>query len=138
MQTLQVGARRQFYVHDLSVEGLAPGANASDSINIDVSSAFVLQKLTYFASLGDGSTVTDSTRVIPYVTLQLIDTGSSRQLFAAPLPIPLIAGTGEIPFILPVQQVFNPGSVLSASFKNLSDSETYNIYLALIGARAFR
>lgn len=129
--------QRDLYVYDLSALALAAAGTASDSINIDTGSSFVLQKLTFFADIA-AAAQTESTRIIPLVKIQLTDSGSGRRLFNSELPIPLIFGTGEIPYILPVQRVFAGGSVISASFTNYAAATTYNIYLALHGARVYR
>lgn len=137
MQALAADPTRQFFVYDLSAAALAAAGTASDSFNVDTGSAFVLQKMTCFADIAAAAQTADS-RVLPLVKIQLRDSGSSRNWFNAELPIPLLFGTGEIPFILPVQRLVEPGSVVSAQFTNYSSATTYNIYLALIGTRLYR
>lgn len=131
-----VDPRRQFFIYDLSATALAAAGTASDSFNVDTGSAFLVQKLTCFADIA-AAAQTESSRVIPLVKIQLRDSGSSRNWFSAEIPIPNLFGNGAIPFILPVQQMVQAGSVVSAQFTNYAAATTYNLYLALIGVRVY-
>ena len=81
--------RRDFYTYESQVTDLAVAGSANDVINIEADSDFILQKLTYQADLS-GAAQENQSRVIPNVLVQLIDTGSGRQLMQKPVPIPNI------------------------------------------------
>ncbi len=128
---------KDFYVYQSSVLAIAPGANATDTINIQADSDFILQKLTFFADIA-AAAQTESSRVLPLITMQLTDTGSGRQVFSDALPIPSIFGAGELPFILPNPRRFRANTTMALSYTNYDAAATYNIYLQFIGLKEYR
>lgn len=126
---------RDFFVYSLEVTVTAnsPGTGA---IQIQADSYFELQKLSFFADVA-GASETQSSRVLPLCTLQITDTGSGRQVFNTPVPIPAIMGDGQIPFILPTVKAFAPNSSVQLSFANYSSADDYHMYIALIGSKVF-
>lgn len=129
---------RAYSIYSLNLAAaLNAGLSASASQKIDTSSQFVWVKGTYSCDLA-GAAQTDSTRVIPLVTVQLTDTGSERQLFDVPQAIPAIFGTGEIPAILPVPYLFAKNAQISGLFANYSAATNYSrMQLTLIGYRVY-
>ncbi|MES9859104.1 MAG: hypothetical protein ABW166_21335 [Sedimenticola sp.] len=132
-QTIQ-----DFYVYEEDFLELAGGASAIGSINIQADSDFVVQKLTYFVTAATPAGVTDSSRIIPPITVQITDSGSGRNLFEAPVPLSNVFGIGELPFILPKPKLFLARSTISISVTNLTASTEYDLYLSLIGYKVFR
>jgi len=131
---------KDFYVYQSEVTTIAPGANASDNINIQADSDFILYKLSFFAT-DDASVqpITDANRVLPEVTVQITDTGSGRQVLDGPLPIPAIFGTGELPFILPAPRRFAANSTIALSYSNFTTgTSTYQLFLAFVGMKVYR
>lgn len=128
--------RRDFYIYEAEALAIAPAGSANDIINIEADSDFILQKLTYEADIA-AATQTDSTRVVPLVTVQLIDSGSGRQLMQNPIPIPSTFGTGQLPFILPNPRKFLRNSTIQVAFTNFSAATTYNIRLAFLGYKIY-
>ena len=129
--------RRDFYVYEAQATLLAVGASSNDVINIEADSDFILQKLAYQADLNSGDPVTDSTRVIPNVSVQLIDTGSGRQLMQQPIPIPSFFGTGQLPFILPNPRLFMRNSTIQVAFTSFENASVPTIRLAFIGYKVY-
>jgi hypothetical protein len=149
-QELFLEKRRDFYVYAAQAANLAASGQATDTIQIEADSNFILQKLTYLAFDGDlapdlavATTIlltgglTAQQRIIPRVGLQIIDTGSGRQLMQEPIPIPSIFGTGELPFILPNPRLFMRNSTIQLTFTNFDAVNTYDIYLAFIGYKVY-
>lgn len=128
--------RRDFFIYESSADALAAGGNANDIINIEADSNFLLQKLAYYATIADAA-FTDSTRPVPNVTVQLVDSGSGRQLMQNPVPIPSFFGTGELPFILPNPRLFLANSTLQIAYANFDAAAAYNIRLAFIGYKVY-
>lgn len=126
-----------FFSFTISFASLAAGASTDGQIQIQSDSDFKLQKWTYFADIG-GAAQTESSRVLPLITMQVTDQGSGRQLFSAPEAIPAIMGDGRIPFILPTTKVFAAKSTILFTVANFSVGTTYNLRLMLIGAKIFR
>ncbi len=131
---------KDFYTYPSTVIGIAGGTTANDAINIQADSDFILYKLSAFAienPVVGGQTT--STRVLPLVTVQITDTGSGRQIFESPVPIPAIFGDGSLPFILPAPRRFASNSVISINYTNISGAAalTYDIYLTFIGVKIY-
>ena len=126
-----------FFVHTSSISALAPAASLPDSVNIQADSAFILDKIAVFADIA-GAAQTAATKVVPLVTIQITDTGSGRQLQQGAMPLPNIAGNGELPFVLTEPRVFVPNSVIQITYTNFDAAATYNIRLSLIGRKVFQ
>lgn len=129
---------RDFYTYeeDFAAANLTAGATLNGSIEIQADSDFVWQKALYFADIA-AAAQTDSSRVIPLVTVQLIDTGSGRNLFETAAPVPSIYGTGELPFVLPVPRLFFARSTIQVQVSNFSAATAYGLRLSFVGYKAY-
>lgn len=125
-----------FYTYEEDFTALVSGSSAQGSINIQADSDFVLQKLCYFADIA-GAAQTNDSRVVPLVTLQIVDAGSGRQLFEAPAPVNSVFGYGALPFILPRPRVFFARSTVDISVANFSAATDYDLRLSFIGYKAY-
>ncbi len=128
---------KDFYTYETNFDGLAAGTDASQQINIQADSDFELQKLTYFADIG-AAAQTDSTRVVPLCSFLILDSGSGRQLMDQSVPLANLAGTGQIPFILPNPKIFAARSVVTITLNNFSVGTTYNVKVSFIGVKRFK
>lgn len=129
-------ALRDFFVYATPSISIAGGASSSTSIQIQADAAFELQKLAMFADIA-AAIQTESTRVLPLVTIQITDQGSGRQIFSVPVAIPSLFGDGRIPFILPTTKLFSPNSAIQLDFTNFTAATTYNLRVDLIGTKIF-
>jgi hypothetical protein len=116
------------------VSGLANGTSTPTQINIDAGTDFYWTATTYQADI-NGAAVTESSIVIPLVTVIITDTGSQRQLMNAAVPLPCIAGPGERPYRLILPRLFRANSIITFNWANYSAGTTYNIYAILHGFR---
>lgn len=128
--------RRDFYIYEAEALALAAGANANDIINIEADSDFIMQKMAWQADIA-AAAYTDATRPWPSISIQLIDTGSGRQLMQNPIPVTSFMGTGELPFILPNPRKFLRNSTIQIAFTNFDAAVAYNIRLAFIGYKIY-
>lgn len=128
--------RRDFYVYEAETLAIAVGASTNDTINIEADSDFILQKLTYQAD-NAGIAQTDSSRVIPNVSVQITDTGSGRQLMQDFIPVSSFFGTGQLPFILPNPRLFMRNSTIQIAFTSFEVAATPNVRLAFIGYKVY-
>lgn len=126
-----------FFVYELDFAALTAGDSASGQFTIQQEADFILTKITVVSDIA-GAAVTDSTRVIPLVTLMINDTGSGRNLMNTAVPIPNLFGSGGLPFILPRQRIFVASSVVNVTVSNYSAATDYNLRLSFIGEKAFR
>ena len=117
---------------------LDAGAVAQTTVTIDAGTDFYLIALSYFAIISGGGGYEESTNVLPAVTMQLNDSGSTRNLFAQPVPLPAIAGDGKRPFRLIRPRIFRALSALQFQFTSLEPTNDFShIYVALHGYRKF-
>lgn len=134
---MQLDKTLDFYGYILNFAAVAPGNAPSASFTIDLDSDFYLQKLVQETDIA-GAAVTTASEVIPLVTVQIQDGGSSRSLFSAPCPIHAVFGTGENPFILPAPRQFAAGASVTVSLVNYSAATTYNLRLAFLGIKKYK
>jgi hypothetical protein len=125
-----------FFIYTLNALALAGGGVNNSNIQIQADSAFKLIKLAMFADIAV-AIQTDSSRVLPLATVQIVDTGSGRQLFSEATPFSAIFGQGGLPFILPIPRIFMPRSNIAVTLTNLTAATTYNIRMSFIGTKMF-
>lgn len=128
--------RRDFYIYESEALALAPAGSANDIINIEADSDFILQKFAYEADIAAAAFVFN-TKPIPLITIQLIDSGSGRQLMNNPIPVSSFMGDGQLPFILPNPRKFLRNSTIQIAYTNFDAAVTYNIRLAFIGYKVY-
>lgn len=133
------GANRAipFWYQTPNVAALAAGANTQVALPFDQDSWFIWQKITVFADIA-GAAQTDSTRVLPLVTVQLTDSGNAGGFMSAPVPIPALMGDGRLPLILPAPFLISPNRTLTFAFVNYSAATAYaNLRVQLHGIKRF-
>lgn len=140
----EIERRRDLYIYEAQALALAANASVTDTIQIEADSNFVLQKLAYHAPAPSGTSLAanalglvEAQRIIPNVAITITDTGSGRQLMPAPIPIPSLFGTGQLPFILPNPRLFMRNSTIQVTFTNLDGTNTYTVRLAFIGFKIY-
>jgi hypothetical protein len=125
-----------FFVYNVLFDAIAPGDTQQANIAIQADSHFKWIKATMQADI-DAAAYTSGARPLPLAALQLVDSGSGRQLFLSALPLELVFGTGELPFILPIPRIFRARSNIALTLTNFDAAVTYDIRLALIGTKMF-
>lgn len=128
-----------WWIENVTISALAQNAVANTNIQVQADSAFKLIKLGLVADIA-GAAITESTRPVPLVTMQITDTGSGRNLFSAAIAMGALFGNGPLPHILPVPRLFLPRSNIQLAFANYSGGAgtTYNLRLALEGTKVFK
>lgn len=143
MKGSQAAANSKYFAKDFFVyqigpfSSLAPSASLPGNVTLDADSDFLWQKFNVFATTGnDGAT--QSTQVVPALTITIKDTSSGRDLMNSAVPLPALAGSGQLPFILPTAKIFQARGTISVNVANISDNATYTgIYLSFIGTKLF-
>ena len=137
-----IQTRPDFFAYNIDFDtagannNLAAGANATGNFIVQAAQYFLWQQSTYEADTAHG-TLTDSTRLIPLVTVQLSDQNSNKVLTNSPTMVPNIFGTGQLPFILPNPRLCMPQSVIQALVANVTSAVNYNLRLTFIGLALF-
>lgn len=127
-----------FWYQTPNVAALAAGASTQVALPFDQDSWFVWQKISVFADIA-GAVQTDSSRVLPLVTVQLTDSGNAGGFMSAPIPIPTLMGDGRLPLILPAPFLISPNRTLTFNFTNFSAATSYaNLRVQLHGIKRFQ
>ena len=120
-----------------NVTGLASTApNGSSTIQIDAGYDFYWYAMTHLADIG-GAALTESTRIIPLVTVLINDSSASRNLANVPTPLDTLSGTGQLPYRMIRPRLFPANTVISFTWVSyVASGTTYsNIYHLLHGYR---
>ena len=128
--------QEDYFVYGIGPLALAPGASGQGSIQIQADSLFQWERAAYYVDIA-GAAFTESTRPIPNITIQIVDSGSGRQLFQTAQALPSLFGTGELPFVLPTPRWFKPNSQIQIQLVNFGVGTTYNVRLSFIGSKVF-
>ena len=115
---------------------LASSGSTSSTFNIDGDSDFFWTKFTVFA-LSTDFDGTYLTQTLPSVDITITDTTSGRQLMNSQVPVSSIAGTGQIPFILPIERYMESKSTIKIDYFNSGSVEMTLLRLSFIGIKAF-
>jgi hypothetical protein len=129
---------KDFFVYQIGPFGsLAAAAQLPGNVTLDADSDFLWQKFNVYADVGDDGQ-TASAAVIPGITITIKDTASGRDLMNAPIPLAALAGSGQLPFILPTPKIFQARGTISVQVQNITDNTTYSsLYLSFIGTKLF-
>ena len=128
------GSDYYWYVTNIAA-ALAAAGVTSTQIQIDAGTDFYWIGSSYQADTAGGN-LTESTNILPLITVLINDTGSSRNLMNSALPITNIAGDGKRPYRLVRPRLFRANSVINFTWTNYSSSTTYNdIYFTMHGYR---
>lgn len=128
---------QDFYIYSAVFGTFAPNATAVQNIQIQSDSDFEWIMTTAYGNL-NGQTPPFTDNVLLPINISLVDSGSSRQLFNAPIPLSAIAGNGKQPFLLPVSRIFKAYSNLQVTATSFDAANTYNnVSLEFIGRKLF-
>lgn len=134
----QFARQRDFFVYEAQATTIAAaGGTQTDTIQIQADAHFIWQKAVFEADLA-GVAQLESTRIIPNVNIQITDSGSNRQLFFNPVPIPSVFGMSGLPFILPNPRLFLKTSTIQIDFTSFEAAATPTIRLAFIGYKFYQ
>jgi hypothetical protein len=129
-----------YFWYSVRVTGLSSVAPTGIGIiNLDADADFYCVALTYQADIA-GAALTESTNLLPLVTVLLTDSGSGKALMNAPLLLPAMMGDGKRPYRLVRPRVFMANATIQMSFNAgfLAAGTTYNIQVVLHGYKVYR
>jgi hypothetical protein len=127
-----------FYVYDFAFLTVAASTTYVLTQTVQQDSNFLWQMTTVFG-YKDGVTTAASDAIIHPFTIQVSDSGTSRQFFSttAGIPVDLVAGIGKFPFVLPQPYLFQAVSVIQVSLTNLDSAQWDNVHLSFIGKKIY-
>ncbi len=131
-------ASRNFFAYEADLpagQTLAPAGTVQLTFNIAGDSDFFWTKFAV-SGLVDGAAA--SVAEVTAVSMLLTNTTTGRQYSSSAVPLSNMAGTGQLPFILPQITMWQRKSTIVAQLLNLSSDTTYsNFYLSFLGIKAF-
>lgn len=127
---------KDFFIYEADVLELDAGATATASFVIQADAAFMLQKMSIMADIA-GAAQTRNSLVVPLCSIQITDTGSGRNLFNQPVPVPSVFGIAGEPFILSLPKEFAPNATVALTISNYSASSKYNLRMSFVGQKLF-
>jgi len=120
------------YVFNFGV--MAPGATAIAQIQIEADSTFEWISTTS-ASFTTGAA---ANVFVPNILIQVVDAGSSRNLFNTALPANCVCGAGTLTHLLPIPRRFLPKSAVTMVATNYDSAITYNTFqVVMIGRKIY-
>lgn len=127
-----------FFIYPIAMGNLAPAAIFNGNIQIQADSDFEWIESTVSGSQHGAATPLQDNEQLP-ISVQIVDSGSGRQLFNGPVPVMGFAGNGKQPYILPVPRKFMARSTINIFATNYDAASTYdNIFLNFIGRKIFK
>jgi len=120
-----------YFVYVMTWNPLAANAVTPVAVPLTSDSDFVLDGVSLVAYTGVGVLLPN-----PDYLLQLIDTGSGRNLQDAPVHVNNIAGQGNLLYILPEPKLFKGGATITGILTN-NTAVAARVDIALIGRKIF-
>ena len=125
-----------YYTYGVFLEDITSGGGTKQaSIIIDNDADFDWHAGTFTASADPVQDYTDSTRLIPAITLD-IQTQDTQRLGNIPLPLGVWFGDGRLPLVLPAVRRLARRTVVTFNATNLGSAQL-NLWLALIGKKVY-
>lgn len=127
-----------YYVYNiLFANSIAAAAVSTVTLQFDQVTVFKWVRTTVYADIA-GAAQTESSRVLPLVTLKITDAGSGMSFMNSNVPIFEMAGSAELPYVLPTPQFILANAVLQFAVANISAATTYtNLMLQLHGYKLY-
>lgn len=126
----------QFFIYPVPVAVLTTGDTVTSIVRIESATDFIWFKTTYNTEDEPPVSLDASTRILPLVDVQVQVSGADRNLFNNPVPVENMAGTGELPFVLPAPMILLANSEVRFDFTS-RDPDDINLRLALIGLKDY-
>lgn len=112
-----------------NIATLAPQGTSTNSITFDNDSAFEWTKITVQVDKVNAAQ-TNSSLIIPFITIQIQDTGQGAYYSNAAIPVEAYMGQLGLPYVMPAPQIIAPNATLQFIWASYSTSgggnETYN------------
>lgn len=127
-------ALKDLFVYTWSVTGLAQNGTDNDTTTI-------LAEADFVGVMGVGHAFNSSSLAnidYPSVTIKIFDEGAGRNLQDSATPLRTFFGHPSYPVIFPIPKLYSANSAVTVSFTELGGATTINLYLAMLGFKAWR
>ena len=113
----------------------AAAPNPQGQVTFEVDGDYEVSQMMAFADIA-AAAQTDSSRVIPLVTIQLSQSGGI-QWMPNPIPLSLLMGDGRLPYIFPESVLVPANSLMTVQLARFAAAVDYNIRIALGGRKLY-
>lgn len=127
----QLAVIEEPFTYETTIDGINANETQNTVIQIQADADFKLMATTFVADDAENPVAG------PFVNILLTDTGNGRQLMQAPIAIPEMFGTGQLPFIWPIPKIFAARSTLQVQFIEYGGVGYNHIQLAFIGVKLY-
>lgn len=103
---------------------------------VDSSSPFMLVSTAYQSDVA-AAAVTQSTRPSPNQVVMIQDQSSNRNFMNAPVPVPSLFGTGQLPYFWPIARLIPANSQIVITMTNYDAASVPNTRLSFHGYRFY-
>jgi len=119
---------RDFFTYEADITATIAASGATTyTLQIQTDSDFLWTKAS-FIQTGTG---------VPAILIQ--DNGSGRNLSTFAVPVSNIFGTGQLPFILPRQRIFQANASVTLNISEIGGTNTItSLHLSFIGEKGFK
>lgn len=130
---------QMYYVYSAQFTNLNAGTTQTRQVQIQADSDFMIQNISASVySLAGVMQNAASMAVSELIRVQFTDTGSGANLFDQAQPLANIAGTGALPYILPVAKILSANSQLGVQVTSDSALADLEVYLSFGGKKLYR
>ncbi len=120
-----------FYCYSVFFDEFATATTVTASVNIQADSNFLVQQMM-FACQNAAAAV-----VAPAINIQVTDASSGMTLFDRALPVWSVAGTPQLPYLLPTPRTFPASSSIQVTASS-TDGGTRDLYILFAGQKVSR
>lgn len=121
-----------FYTAFFPIANFVPAAILPINVPINADADFVIRYANFVAYTAAPAPV-----INPNYFTTIFDSSSGRQLMDQPVPVQLIFGTGQLPFIWPEPKLIKAGGTMIITMVN-GEAAAANVYVTLCGFKVFK
>lgn len=114
------------YGYNLTFDALAPGATATQTLNIAANADFIALTLHHRANVA-AALQNVSTKTAPLARILVVDSGSNEQFTNSAVDLENYSTNGNIINTLPYPRIISGRSTLTVTLTNYDAAATYNI-----------
>lgn len=123
----------QTFTYTMIFTSVASLATATANLLIDAASDFLIVSQAV-AAVDDVTTLAVASAAL----IQINDSGSSSNLFNAPIPLTNAFGTAQLPFLLPMPRLFSANSTITGTLNNKTTANATTFFLTFQGMKIWK
>lgn len=125
------GEPRDYFTYGVTFDNIPAGGVGTQFTNIQEDSHFLVTSINAVAIGPSGSV-----GFLPF-TVELLSTGSGRQLQNVPIHLETLRGNGQLPGFLPYPKLLGKGTQFQTRLSNLDATNAYQVFMSYGGFKVF-